>query len=113
MTTIIQASGISLSEAIRSHLIRRFTLALRRHGDRIRRVNVFLGDVNGNKGGQDKRVLVSVELPDRSVVTVENYSHNLYVAISVAARRTQRAVRRTLRRQREFERQRLSELEVT
>jgi len=105
MTPTIRSQGFSITSPIRAHLERRFTLALDEFSDRITRVNVFLKDINGaHKGGEDKSVLVHVQLPAQAPVTVETTSHDLYLAISLAARRTRRALFRSLRRQQRFER---------
>ena len=105
MTPTIRSQGFSITSAIRAHLERRFTLALDEFSDRITRVNVFLKDINGaHKGGEDKSVLVHVQLPAQAPVTVETTSRDLYLAISLAARRTRRALFRSLRRHQRFER---------
>lgn len=106
MTTIIRSQDFPLTDAIRTHLMRRFTLALREFDDRLSRVEVSLRDLNGpDKGGKDKSVQVHARLPGQPPVVVETASHDLYLAISVAARRSRRAIKRALRRQQHIERQ--------
>jgi ribosomal subunit interface protein len=105
MTPSIRSQGFSITSAIRAHLERRFTLALDEFSGRITRVDVSLKDLNGaDKGGEDKSVLVHVQLPAQAPVTVETTSHDLYLAISLGARRTRRALFRSLRRHQRFER---------
>lgn len=86
MTTIIHSKGFPLTSEARAHLMRRFTFALHRFEDQITMTEVYFKDLNGaGKGGEDKSVLV------------KTVSHDLYIAISVAAKRCKRAVRRNLK----------------
>jgi ribosome-associated translation inhibitor RaiA len=98
MTTIIHSKGFPLTSEARAHLMRRFTFALHRFEDKITMTEVYFKDLNGaGKGGEDKSVLVKIRLRGRPPVVVETVSHDLYIAISVAAKRCKRAVRRNLK----------------
>jgi len=100
MTLIVRSQNFPLTEAIHAHLERRFTAALNPFGDSVTRVNIFLKDINGaGKGGEDKCVLVNIQLSAQPPVVVETISDDLYGAINIAARRTGRSVKRSLRRQ--------------
>lgn len=104
MTKIIHSLNFPLTEAIHAHLDRRFKTVLNQFGDRITSIRIYLKDLNGaDKGGEDKSVLINVQLPAQAPVIVETTSHDLYLAINVAARRTGRALKRSLRRQRRLE----------
>ena len=99
MTTVINAQGFTVTPAIRAHLTRRFTLALERYQNRIIHLEVFMKDLNSpSKGGEDQSVLVSVSLRGQPKVITETVSHDLYHSISMAAKRTRRAVVRSLDR---------------
>jgi ribosomal subunit interface protein len=103
MTMIVRSQNFPLTEAIHAHLERRFTAALNQFGDRVTRINIFLKDLNGaGKGGEDKCVLVNIQLPAQAPVIVETTSNDLYSAINIAARRSGRSVKRALRRQQRF-----------
>ena len=105
MSIIIRSQGFSVTGAIRAHLMRRFSVALRQFDAGAMRLSVYLKDLNGGeKGGMDKCVLVSIQIPSLEPITVETTSHDLYIAISLGARRTRRAVQRALRRHRHLER---------
>jgi len=111
MTTVINAQGFAVTPAIRAHLNRRFELALVRFTDRIIHIEVFMKDLNGTgKGGEDQSVLVSVSLRGQPKVVTETVSDDLYHSISVAARRTRRAVQRAVSRHDRIERQSVSRL---
>ena len=99
ITPVIHAQGFSATPAIRTHLINRFTQALLKFNDRILQVDIFMKDLNGTgKGGEDQSVLVSVSLRGLPRVVTETVSHDLYRSLSIASRRTGRAVRRSVRR---------------
>ena len=98
-TTVVNAQGFTVTPAIRAHIGRRFKLALERFNNRIIHLEVFMKDLNGSdKGGEDQMVLVSVKLRGQPRVITETVSHDLYLSISKAARRTRRAVSRALSR---------------
>jgi ribosomal subunit interface protein len=104
MTMIVRSQDFPLTEAIHAHLERRFTAALKQFDDRITRITIFLKDLNGaGKGGEDKCVLVNIQLPAQAPVIVETISNDLYSAINIAARRTGRTVKRALCRQQRFD----------
>lgn len=98
-TTVINAQGFTVTPAIRAHLTRRFSLALERFNHRIIHLEVFMKDLNGTgKGGEDQSVVVSVSLRGQPNVITETVTHDLYLSISTAARRTRSALARSLNR---------------
>lgn len=111
MTTVINAQGFTVTPAIRAHLNRRFGSALERFNNRIIHLEVFLKDLNGaGKGGEDQSVLVSVSLRGHPRVITETVTDDLYLSISMAARRTRRAVHRALDRRDHMSRQTAEQL---
>jgi len=99
----IQARNFSLTRAMREHIERRLGFALSTCYQHVKRILVHLSDVNGPRGGKDKRCHLVVTLPDHAVV-VENTEADLYVAINRAASRTGRTVMRQLRRRHQINR---------
>lgn len=77
---------------------RRLEYALGRFGRRVRSVTVRLTDVNGPRGGVDKKCAVAVRLnaPKRLVV-IEDVDAEAAIAIDRAADRAARAVVRAVR----------------
>ena len=75
-------------------------LRLGRFGDQVRRVSIYLADVNGPRGGEDKLCRIVVEVLGHGRVVVEDADHDLTVAIDRAADRVGQAVRRKLDRTR-------------
>ncbi len=83
----IRSGGFSVTAAIRSYTHRRLDFALGRFAGRIQRVNVFLGDVNGPKGGVDKLCRI-VTASAGGAAVIEEVHPDLYRAIDRAAHRT-------------------------
>jgi len=97
----IQARDFSLTDALRSHAEQRLRFALTCCSDRIQRVAMRLSDINGPRGGADKRCHLRVVLVDLPDVVVEDTEVDLYVAIDRSADRAGRSVGRRLERQRD------------
>lgn len=97
----IQARQFSLTNALRSHAERRLRFALTCCGDHIQRVVMRLSDINGPRGGADKRCHLQVVLAGLPDVVVEDMEDDLYVAIDRATDRASRTVGRRLVRQRD------------
>jgi putative sigma-54 modulation protein len=76
---------------------RRFEFALSRFGYRVRSLVVRVTDVNGPRGGIDKRCRVTVELqgPTRTVV-IDDVDTDPAIAVDRAADRTARTVARAI-----------------
>jgi len=96
----IHARNFSLTQALRSHIETRLGFALSTRYDQIRRILVRLSDVNGPRGGNDKRCQIQVSLPGQADVVIEDTQTNLYAAISRAADRASRTVTRRIGRKR-------------
>ena len=96
MHIAIQARGFPLTEALKSHVVKRLGYTFSRASDRVRRVHVRLSDLNGPRGGVDKRCHVEVRLDRLPVVVVEDVQSDMYTAINRAASRAARTVMRHL-----------------
>ena len=107
MNVSIEVQGFSLTGPIEARVRRRASAALGRYDVETTAVDVFLRDVNGPRGGKDKTALVRVSLRRRPPVVVESASDDLYAAIDASMRRSRRAVRRALTRNRQLLRDRV------
>src|SRR3990167_8324094 len=94
----IRGVNVPVTEAIRKVVEHRLSFALSRFANRISRVTVRLVDVNGPKGGKDKKCLVTTVLIPTISVVVEDVDPDLYVAIDRAMDRLGRVVGRRLKR---------------
>jgi ribosome-associated translation inhibitor RaiA len=96
MQIAVQARGFSLTRALQENVHQRLGFTLARGSGRVRRVAVRLSDLNGPRGGIDKRCLVEVRLDGLPAVVVEDVQADMYVAIDRAATRAARTVMRRL-----------------
>ena len=69
MRIYIQTQGFELTPAIQAHVEKQLKRNLASMEDQVMAVNVFLGDINGPRGGEDKKALVSVQLASRLAIT--------------------------------------------
>ena len=102
----IQAIGFDLTEGLREHTERRLQFALNWASHDVRTVTVRLFDINGPRGGNDKRCRIQIPLAGLQNVVIEDTETDLYVAIDRATERTERTVTRRLERLREHHRDR-------
>lgn len=95
----IQARDFTLTESLRAYIEQRINFALSSRYDQIKRIRVRLLDINGPRGGSDKRCQVHITLPRSRDIVIEDTQPDLYVAIDRAADRAARTVQRRLARQ--------------
>jgi len=100
----IQARNFSTTQAMRAYIERRMGFALGTCYRHVMRILVRLSDINGPRGGNDKRCHLEVILPGQAPVVVEDTEADLYLAINRATSRAGRAVMRRLRRRRDINR---------
>ena len=98
MKLLVRARDIADTTTIRAHVERRAGFSLSRFADLLGSVIVRLEDVNGPRGGLDKRCRIEVRGPSIGTVVVED-SGTSWVgavdrAIATAGRATARAVAR-------------------
>jgi ribosomal subunit interface protein len=98
----IQSQGFTLTDGLRDYVMKRLAYGLN-HGDQsITRVVVRLSDINGPRGGADKRCFIEVRLKGAPTVVIEDLEGDLYLAIDRAAERAGRALARCIARGRRF-----------
>jgi ribosome-associated translation inhibitor RaiA len=85
-----------MTDALENHVHKRLDFTLSRAGRRVRSVDVRLSDINGPRGGIDKRCLIEIRLDDLPIVVVDDTQADLYTAIDRAATRAGRTVMRRL-----------------
>lgn len=87
-----------LMDALRSHAERRLRYALSSLGEPIQRVVVRLSDINGPRGGVDKRCRLQLVLAGLPDLVIEDTEADMYVAIDRASDRAGRTLARTMDR---------------
>ena len=96
MRVDIKTRGIDLTDDQREHAERRLEFALDRAHHDISNVTVRLSDINGRRGGFDKRCQIQIPLPHHRGVVIEETDSDLYVAIHRAASRAGNTLGRQL-----------------
>ena len=105
----IHAQDISATRAIEEYVQNELSTALHNLDDYIIDVAIYLRNKNGPNGDVNKSILVSVNLRQRMIVTVDVQRDDLYAAIGIACRQIRRRVKRTIQRQARFDRKALSD----
>ena len=94
MRVEIKTNGIELTNGLREHTERRLGFALDRAHHDISTITVRLSDINGPRGGADKRCQIQIPLPYHLGVVIEETDSALYVAIDRAASRAEKLRKR-------------------
>lgn len=94
----IRAQGFTLTQGLRDYVMKRLAYAFAHGDDSVTRLSVYLSDINGPRGGDDKRCLIQARLKQAPAVVIEDVEADLYVAIDRAAERAGRALARRLER---------------
>lgn len=96
MRFIIRTNGV-IAEGAVEVARQRLLFALGRFASRVRSLTVRLSDVNGPRGGRDKRCAIAVRLTgSKRLIVVEDLDAELLAAIARAADRTARSVARAV-----------------
>lgn len=95
----IQARDFQMTEALSSYIERRIQFVLGNRFDQIQRIGVRLKDINGPRGGADKRCQVHLSVPGLHDILIEDTETDCYVAINRAIDRAGRTLNRRLKRQ--------------
>ncbi len=94
--------NIDATESLVAEVKREVNEALRRHRDRITRVEVHMSDQNGDKGGaDDKRCVMEARVEGLSPMAVSHNAATLDDAVTGAAEKLARSVESTLARRQE------------
>ncbi len=100
MNLSIHSKGISRSVALLEYAKLCVRMAVSRYRSAVHEVRVRLSDENGPRGGMDKRCQVQVNLRGRQPLRITQDSDDIYQAVALAARRTDRLIGRTVNRRR-------------
>lgn len=87
---------LELTTAIEDYGRDRFTAALDQHEKWIKRVEVFLRDVNGPRGGVDQQCNVAVTLNNGHVIRIDETGADVYDTMSGAATRLKQTAGREI-----------------
>jgi ribosomal subunit interface protein len=85
MQVEIHSRGFDLTPAIKDHALKRLHAVVARFEGQVTGIHVTLEDVNGPKGGLDKRCRIRVDGVPGGAAPFEAQTSDLYEAIDVAA----------------------------
>jgi putative sigma-54 modulation protein len=94
----IHAKDMPITVHLRKHIERRLCFALGRFARRTSGVRVSVGDLNGPRGGIDKRCRVAIVLMSSTTIVMEERDSNICVAIDRVADKAGRGISRRLKR---------------
>ena len=101
----IHAKDFALTSALKGSVEAHLRFLLTRYRNDIDRVDVTLMDINGgNKGGVDKRCLITLKLPRSKSIVVQVTEADMYDSIQYCANKLQRTLIRHLGKKRKFSR---------
>src|SRR3954468_12914279 len=104
MQVFIRGKHVRFGARFRRYVERRLRFALGRFSLRIERATVRVEDVNGPRGGEDKRCRIEVRLRPGGSVFVQESGSLVRAAVANATERVARAVSRVLDRRKEVRR---------
>ena len=87
MKVDVHAQGFPLTAALAEHTERRLRFALKHAADRVQHATVRLADVNGPRGGVDKKCIIHIVLAGIPDIVTEDTEADMYIAINRAADR--------------------------
>ena len=97
----ITTQQVELDKNVSDQVLRRLQFALSKFGHSIRQVQVHFSDLNGPKGGNDKKCSINVKLVSTGEVMVQGVGKDIATTLSYSVERVGRAVKHELERRRE------------
>lgn len=94
----VNTRHFALTKELKKYVKRRLKFALGSRFEQVRRVEVTLSDINGPKGGEDKRCQVLLKMKGQSDVVIDDVQSHMYPAIDRAANRASQAVTKRVSR---------------
>ena len=96
MKVDVHAQGFPLTTALTEHTERRLRFALKHAAERVQHVTVRLADINGPRGGVDKKCSVHIVMRGIPDIVTEDSESDMYIAINRAIDRGGRTVLRRM-----------------
>ncbi len=98
----VSGDRVRVTTGLREYIDRRLYFALGRFSTAIDNVSVRVGDVNGPRGGVDKRcrIVVKLRASGSNPIAVDDHDEDLHAAVARASGRAGRTVARAIERKR-------------
>jgi ribosome hibernation promoting factor len=97
----IRGLKIEITDSLRTYAERKIGFALDRFAERIRTVRLKLGDMNGSRGGVDKRCQLAISLAHSSPITLESRAATVQGAVDRIASKVRSFIKRRFVRKQE------------
>ncbi|RLS37969.1 MAG: HPF/RaiA family ribosome-associated protein [Planctomycetota bacterium] len=94
--------NVRVTQEQKEWIQRRIDFALSRFARRIRRVSLIFSDINGARGGVDKKCRIVVTLSPQGEIMIDETAVNIEAAVAVISDRVARAISRTLERRQDL-----------
>jgi putative sigma-54 modulation protein len=101
MQLAIHGQHLRLDSQIQEHIERQMDFALGQFDSWISGIDVYLEDVNGPRGGVDKRCRILVNIKYGKTIKVEDGDRDFTIAVNRAADRLRNAVGREVEKRRD------------
>ena len=98
MYLAVRGQNVGSTQILTDYCLRRVLIGLRRFAGRVGQVTVRLKDVNGPRGGIDKRCQLLVDVADVGQLVFEAVHSDLFRAIDLAVDRAKHGVAREVKR---------------
>lgn len=96
----LHVHGTHIAQNLRRYAERRFRFAFRRFSRQVRRLRIYVADINGPRGGGDKQCRILADIaPSGRLVLTETDPH-MRAAMDRAAHRLKQTLRRDIERRR-------------
>ncbi|MBN0985853.1 HPF/RaiA family ribosome-associated protein [Amphritea pacifica] len=94
----LKVRHVSIKKGLAEYIRRRMAFALASRDDQTDQINVTLSDINGPRGGKDKRCQVRIVIAGQRDIVIDDVQQNWQEAIDSAASRASRTLTRRLAR---------------
>ena len=98
MNIVIQCRDFSMTDSLKQYVENQLRFVLTRYSVHIVKINVTLLDINGPKGGLDKRCRVRLKFSKLPTIIIQDTQKNLYAAIKTCGTKLKRTVERDIKR---------------
>ena len=94
----LRSKGVQMTGGLRSFIEKKLRFALGRFSHRVRRVRVWLTDINGPRGGEDIQCHIRANLGWAGAITIKETRRDAFAAVASASKRAGQHLSRHLSR---------------
>lgn len=97
MKVLIHSSNVPLSERARRFIQEKVSFRLKRFDNSVDKVDLYLKDVNGPKGGLDKECTLSIKPSDSKAIVVSSKANSIFLVVRQCAVKAKLALSKRLK----------------